>query len=68
MLKSNEDKTVADVIAAEITKWIKLLVNNVNMFTGDAVQYLKELRSHGKLDKMCNKTISASVSECIYSS
>ena len=63
MLKSNKDKTVADVIVAEITNWIELLVNNVNMFTDDTVQYLKELRSHGKLDKMCNKTISVSVSE-----
>ena len=63
MLKSNEDKTVADVIVAEITNWIELLVNNVKMFTDDTVQYLKELRSHGKLDKICNKAISASVSE-----
>ena len=63
MLKSNEDKTVANVIAGEITKWIELLVNNINMSTDDTVQYFKELRSHGKLNKMCNKTISASVSE-----
>ena len=63
MLKSNEDKTVADVVAAEITKWIKLLVNNINMFMDDTVQYLKELRSHGKLDRIHNKAISASVSE-----
>ena len=63
MLKSNEDKTVADVIVAEITNWIELLVNNVKMFTDDTVQYLKELRSHGNLDKICNKAISASVSE-----
>ena len=63
MLKSNEDKTVADVISGEITKWIELLVDNVNMFTDDAVQYLRELRSHGKLDKMHNKAIRTSVSE-----
>ena len=54
---------MADIIGTEITKWIELLVNNIDMFADDAVRYLKELRSHSRIDKTYQKIITASVSE-----
>ena len=56
---------MADVIGTEITKWIELLVNNINMFANDAIHYLKELQSHSGIDKAYQRIITASVSELL---
>lgn len=63
--KTEEDRKMADVIGTEITKWIELLVNNINMFADDAVHYLRELRSHSRIGKTYQKIITASVSELL---
>ena len=60
--KSDEDKKMADIIGTEITKWIELLVNNIDMFADDAIQYLKELQSHSRFDRTYQRIITASVS------
>ena len=60
MLNSNENKTMADVLVNEIKKWLELLVDSIDMFADDAVQYLRELRSHVKLGY---KTIGVLVSK-----
>ena len=60
--KTDEDRKMADIIGTEITRWIELLVNNIDMFADDAVWYLKELRSHSRIDKTYQRIITVSVS------
>jgi len=62
--KSDEDDSKrADIIESEIQKWIELLVNNINMFANDAVQYFKALQFQKGLDKKYNRNVFASVSK-----
>ena len=72
--KSDEDNKKVEVVEVEITKWIELLVNSIDMSAHDAVQYFKELKSEKAFGKKYNRIATASVSElclqqiveCIY--
>ena len=53
---------MAEIIGTEITHWIELLVNSINMFGYNAVHYLRELQSHPRIDRTYQRIITASVS------
>ena len=38
-----ENSTKVEVVELEIMEWLKLLVNNVNIYADDAVMYLETL-------------------------
>ena len=44
-LNDEECSKKAPVIDTEIMEWMKLLVNNVNMFGDDALKYLEKLQA-----------------------
>ena len=60
--KIEKDRKMTEIIGTEITQWIELLVNNINMFAYDAVHYLRELQSHSRIDRTYQRIITASVS------
>ena len=61
--KNEEDSKRTDVIEIEIKKWMELLINSVDMKSGDAVRYYQEIRSNKALGKKYNRTLTTSVSE-----
>ena len=61
--KTVEDDKMGEIIGTEIIKWVEMLVARIDMFADNAVLYLKELRSHARIDKAYNKIITSSVSK-----
>lgn len=59
---SDEDNIKADAIKSQLERWIELLVNHIDMFAKDGIQYVSLLRSYKGL-KVYRKTITTKVSE-----
>lgn len=59
--KKDSNDVSVEAVAVEITKFLEMLVNNVDLKAGNAVDLLKTLQN-SKLSKKCRKIVANTVS------